>query len=150
MARVCDEADRSGSFSLDKEFLNRTFGRIDQAVAMAALFTAAHMKIKAIAALTQSGSTALWMSRLDSGVPIYALTPEEGSRRRMSLYREVHPVLMTYKASDRENLLLEVEAKLVELGIVGKGDLVLMTIGTPIGKSGGTNTLQIVRVGDRS
>jgi pyruvate kinase len=90
------------------------------------------------------------MSRLDSGVPIYALTPEESSRRRMSLYREVHPVLMTYKAHDRENLLLEVEAKLVELGIVGRGDLVLMTIGTPIGKSGGTNTLQIVRVGERS
>jgi pyruvate kinase len=150
MARVCDEADRSGSFALDKEFLNRTFGRIDQAVAMAALFTAAHMKIKAIASLTQSGSTALWMSRLDSGVPIYALTPEEGSRRRMSLYREVHPVPMTYTGSDRESLLLEVERKLVDLGIVERGDLVLMTIGTPIGKSGGTNTLQIVRVGDRA
>ncbi|MEI7443580.1 MAG: pyruvate kinase [Burkholderiales bacterium] len=150
MARVCDEADRSGSFSLDKEFLNRTFGRIDQAIAMAALFTAVHMKVKAIAALTQSGSTALWMSRLDSGVPIYALTPEEGSRRRMSLYREVQPVLMTYQASDRESLLLEVEQKLLDLGVVQKGDLVLMTIGTPIGKSGGTNTLKIVRIGDHA
>jgi pyruvate kinase len=150
MARVCDEADRSGSFLLDKEFLNRTFGRIDQAIAMAALFTAAHMKVKAIVSLTQSGSTALWMSRLDSGVPIYALTPEEGSRRRMALYREVHPVLMTFKASDRENLLLEAEQKMVELGIVQRGDLVLMTIGSPIGKSGGTNTLKIVRVGDQT
>jgi pyruvate kinase len=150
MARVCDEADRSGSFLLDKEFLNRTFGRIDQAIAMAALFTAAHMKVRAIAALTQSGSTALWMSRLDSGVPIYALTPEVGTRRRMSLYREVHPVAMTYQTTDRETLLLEVEHKLLELGIVTKGDLVLMTIGSPIGKSGGTNTLQIVRVGDRT
>lgn len=150
MARVCDEADRSGTFQLDTQFLNRTFGRIDQAIAMAALFTAVHMKVKAIAALTQSGSTALWMSRLDSGVPIYALTPEEGSRRRMSLYREVHPVLMTYRASDRESLLLEVEQKLLDLGIVQKGDLVLMTIGTPIGKSGGTNTLKIVRIGDRA
>ncbi len=150
MARVCDEADRSGSFSLDQAFLNRTFGRIDQAIAMAALFTAAHMKVKAICALTQSGSTALWMSRLDSGVPVYALTPEEGTRRRMSLYREVHPVLMTFKASDRENLLLEAEQKLVDLGVVQKGDLVLMTIGTPIGKSGGTNTLKMIRVGEQS
>jgi pyruvate kinase len=149
MARVCDEADRSGSFALDKEFLNRTFGRVDQAIAMAALFTAAHMKIKAIVSLTQSGSTALWMSRLDSGVPIYALTPEEGSRRRMALYREVHPVLMTFKAIDRENLLLEAEQKMVDLGIVQRGDLVLMTIGSPIGKSGGTNTLKIVRVGEQ-
>jgi pyruvate kinase len=148
MARVCDEADRSGSFSLDTEFLHRTFKRIDQAIAMAALFTAAHMRVKAIASLTQSGSTALWMSRFDSGVPIYALTPEEGSRRRMALYREVHPVLMVFKAIDRENLLLEAEQKLVDLGIVVKGDLVLMTIGEPIGKSGGTNTLKIVRVGD--
>ena len=68
----------------------------------------------------------------------------------MSLYREVHPVPMTYTGSDRESLLLEVERKLVDLGIVERGDLVLMTIGTPIGKSGGTNTLQIVRVGDRT
>ena len=150
MARVCDEADRSGSFALDKEFLNRTFHRVDQAIAMAALFTAAHMKVKAIASLTQSGSTALWMSRLDSGVPIYALTPEEGSRRRMALYREVHPVLMTFRASDRENLLLEAEQKLLDLGIVQRGDLVLMTIGSPIGKSGGTNTLKIVRVGEHA
>ncbi|HYF58314.1 MAG TPA: pyruvate kinase [Burkholderiaceae bacterium] len=150
MARVCDEADRSGGFSLDAAFLNRTFGRIDQAIAMAALFTAGHMRVKAICSLTQSGSTALWMSRLDSGVPIYALTPEEGSRRRMALYREVHPVLMTFKASDRENLLLEAEQKLVDLGIVQNGDLMLLTIGSPIGKSGGTNTLQIVRVGERT
>ena len=148
MARVCDEADRAGEFSLDKEFLNRTFARIDQAIAMAALFTAVHMKVKAICALTQSGSTALWISRLDSGVPVHALTPEEGSRRRMSLYREVHPVLMTFKASDRESLLLEAEHKLLDLGVVARGDLMLLTIGEPIGKSGGTNTLKIVRVGD--
>jgi pyruvate kinase len=148
MSRVCDEADRSGTFSLDTAFLDRTFTRIDQAIAMAALFTAAHMRVKAIASLTQSGSTALWMSRLDSGVPIYALTPEESSRRRMALYREVHPVLMVFKAVDRENLLLEAEQKLVDLGIVSKGDLMLMTIGEPIGKSGGTNTLKIVRVGE--
>ena len=115
---------------------------------MAALFTAAHMKIKAICALTQSGSTALWMSRLDSGVPVYALTPEVGSRRRMSLYREVHPVLMVFKATDRESLLIEAEQKLLDLGVVERGDLMLMTIGDPIGKSGGTNTLKIVRVGD--
>jgi pyruvate kinase len=66
----------------------------------------------------------------------------------MSLYREVHPVLMTFKASDRESLLLEAEHKLLDLGVVARGDLMLLTIGEPIGKSGGTNTLKIVRVGD--
>jgi len=69
---------------------------------MSALFVAHHMKVKAVVSLTQSGSTALWMSRIDSGVPIYALTPEEASRRRMCLYREVHPIVMTYHAQERE------------------------------------------------
>jgi pyruvate kinase len=68
----------------------------------------------------------------------------------MSLYREVHPVLMTFTATDRENLLLEAEQKLVDLGVVERGDLMLLTIGEPIGKSGGTNTLKIVRVGEHA
>jgi pyruvate kinase len=148
MARVCDEADRAGSFTLDQAFLNRRFTRPDQAIAMAALFTAAHMQVQAIVSLTQSGSTALWISRLDAGVPIYALTSEESSRRRMALYRETHPIFFNFKASDRENLLREAEQHLLELGIVKPGDLLLMTVGEPIGKSGGTNTLKIVTVGD--
>ncbi len=148
MARICVEADRSQAVPLDSEFLNRTFSRIDQSIAMSALFVAHHMQIKAIVALTQSGSTALWMSRLDSGVPIYALTPEERSRRRMTLYREVHPVLLQYKSVEREALLLEAEQTLVAAGLVSKGDRIIITIGEPIGKSGGTNTMKIVTVGE--
>jgi pyruvate kinase len=148
MARICEEADSSEASSLDAQFLNRTFTRIDQSIAMAALFTAYHMKCKAIVALTQSGSTALWISRLDAGVPIYALTNEEATRRRMSLYREVHPVLMKYHAADRESLVLEAEQVLLERGIVQKGDLVVMTSGEPVGKSGGTNTMKLVRIGE--
>ncbi len=150
MARVCAEADRSQSNSLDAGFLNRTFTRVDQTIAMSALYVAQHMKIRAVVALTQSGSTALWMSRIDSGVPIYALTPEEGSRRRMCLYREVHPILLQYKSTEREALLLEAEERLLETGVVDKGDLIIITIGEPIGKSGGTNTLKIVRVGEHA
>ncbi|MCD6671586.1 MAG: pyruvate kinase [Burkholderiaceae bacterium] len=148
MARVCVEADRSERHALSAEIPDGTFTRIDQAIAMSALFVAHHMKVKAVVSLTQSGSTALWMSRIDSGVPIYALTPEERSRRRMCLYREVHPIVMTYHAVEREALLLEAEQRLLEAGIVEKGDLIALTIGEPIGKSGGTNTLKIVRVGE--
>ncbi len=148
MARVCVEADRSERHALSAEILNGTFTRIDQAIAMSALFVAHHMKVKAVVSLTQSGSTALWMSRIDSGVPIYALTPEERSRRRMCLYREVHPIVMTYHAVEREALLLEAEQRLLDAGIVEKGDLIALTIGEPIGKSGGTNTLKVVRVGE--
>ena len=148
MARVCFEADRSQGARLDSEFLHRTFTRIDQSIAMSALFVASHLKVKAIAALTQSGSTALWASRIDSGVPVYALTPEEGSRRRMCLYREVHPLMMRYESADRELLLREAEELLLREGVVEKGDLLVITIGEPIGKSGGTNTMKIVRVGE--
>ena len=148
MARICVEADKSQSVPLDSEFLNRTFSRIDQSIAMSALFVAHHMQIKAIVALTQSGSTALWMSRLDSGVPIYALTSEERSRRRMTLYREVHPVLLQYKSVEREALLVEAEQTLVAAGLVVNGDRLIITIGEPIGKSGGTNTMKIVTVGE--
>ncbi|MGE0800155.1 MAG: pyruvate kinase [Lautropia sp.] len=148
MARICDEADRSQTSTLDSAFLNRTFTRIDQSIAMAALFTAHHMRVKAILALTQSGSTALWISRLDSGVPVYALTPEQGSRRRMTLYRECHPVTMEYHTSDTLSMLADAERVMVDSGLLQRGDLVVITSGEPVGKSGGTNTLKLVRIGD--
>ena len=96
----------------------------------------------------QSGSTALWMSRLNAGVPIYALTPEVSARNQMTLYREVHPLLMSQTHQDRDVLLWEAEQVLLEQGVVDYGDLIVLTIGEPIGAAGGTNTLKIVRVGD--
>ncbi len=148
MARICIEAERSAEIRLDREFLDRIFTRIDQSIAMAAIWTAHHLKVKAIAALTQSGSTALWMSRLNCGVPIYALTPDAGSVSRMALYRGVCPLPMTQQHTDRDLLLAEAEQLLMERGIVDLGDMIVLTIGEPIGCAGGTNTLKIVRVGE--
>jgi pyruvate kinase len=148
MSRVCLEAEKSADLELDREFLNRVFTRVDQSIAMGALFTAFHLKVKCIAALTQSGSTALWMSRVNTGVPIYALTPEINTRYRLSLFRDVYPLMIQYFGSDREQLLLEAERQLKQHGAVQDGDLIVLTIGDPIGKSGGTNTLKIVRVGE--
>ncbi len=148
MARVCVEADKSQRIPLDTEFLNRTFTRIDQSIAMSALFIAHHMGVKAIVALTQSGATPLWMSRLDSGVPIYAMTPEESARRGMTLFREVHPILMPHTEQRRAHVLIETEQRLLDAGVVQKGDLIVITIGEPMGQSGGTNSLTIVRVGE--
>ena len=150
MARVCVEADRYPHRPLDEELINRSFARVDQSIAMSALFVAHHLKIKAIVSLTQSGSTALWISRLDSGVPIYALSPEEASCRRMCLYREVHPLLMQYRTFERDEVLRQAEDMVLEAGLVEKGDLIVMTIGEPIGKSGGTNTMKIVKVGEHA
>ena len=148
MARICVEAERSAEITLDREFLDRVFTRIDQSIAMAAIWTAHHLKVKAIAALTQSGSTALWMSRMNSGVPIYALTPDAESIGRMALYRGVCPLLMNQQHTDRDLLLAEAEQLLIDRGVVEIGDLMALTIGEPIGSTGGTNTLKIVRVGE--
>lgn len=149
MARVCLEAEKSSEVTLDREFLNRVFTRVDQSIAMGALFTAYHLKVRAIAALTQSGSTALWMSRLNCGVPIYALTPEVSTRYRLSLFRDVYPLMLQYVGDNRETLLRLAEEKLVEVGAAGEGDLIVITVGDPIGAPGGTNTMKIVRVGER-
>ena len=148
MSRICLEAEKSAEVTMDRDFLDRIFTRIDQSIAMAAMWTAYHLKVKAIASLTQTGSTALWMSRLNSGVPIYALTPEISSRNQMTLYREVYPLLMSQVHADRDVLLWEAEQILLEQGVVDYGDLIVLTIGEPIGAAGGTNTMKIVRVGD--
>lgn len=148
MARICVEAERSAQITLDREFLDRVFTRIDQSIAMAAIWTSSHLKVKAIAALTQTGSTALWMSRLNCGVPIYALTPDDGVVGRMALYRGVCPLPMPQQHTDRDRLLAEAEQLLIDRGVVELGELIALTIGEPIGSTGGTNTLKIVRVGE--
>jgi pyruvate kinase len=148
MARICIEAEKSQPVTLESEFLDRVFTRVDQSIAMAALFTAYHLKVKAIASLTESGSTALWMSRLNCGVPIYALTAQTFTRYRCTLFRDTYPLMVKYVGHDREELLAEAEAVLVNSGAVKEGDLIVLTIGEPIGKSGGTNTMKIVKVGE--
>src|SRR3989440_853475 len=148
MHRICVEAEQTQPLNLDQDFLNRVFTRVDQSIAMAALFTAYHLKVKAIASLTESGSTALWMSRLNAGVPIYALTSQTGTRYRCALLRDVYPLMVKYVGHDREELLREAEKVLVDNKVVKEGDIIVLTIGEPIGKSGGTYTMKIVKVGE--
>jgi len=113
---------------------------------MGALFTAYHLRVKAIVALTESGSTALWMSRHRVRIPIYALTPKVGTQRKMTLYRNVRPLLMDTSAH-RDEALAQAEAHLKKQGIVESGDIYAITCGEPMGAPGGTNMLKICRVG---
>ncbi len=109
MAQICVEAENYTTVELDGDFLNRTFTRIDQSIAMATLFTAFHLKVKAIASLTDSGSTALWMSRHDCGCPIFALTPKIATQRKMILYRNVRSLYLE-QSTDRDEVLGAAEA----------------------------------------
>jgi pyruvate kinase len=150
MSRVCVEAEKeieTPTFS-GKQVVGDIL-RVDEAIAKSAAFTAIHLNVKAIAAMTQSGSTALWISRISTHVPIYALTPEVDTRRKVTLYRGVYPVNFKPDTDDRDQLLSEAEDELRRRGAVRNGDLILLTIGEPIGRSGGTNTMKIVRVGER-
>jgi pyruvate kinase len=145
MANICLAAESAETVELDADFTGKTFSRIDQSIAMGALFTAYHLGAKAIVAMTESGSTALWMSRHRIHIPIYALTPKVNSQRKMTLYRNVTPLLMDTSA-DRDTALADAERHLIKKGIVQKGDIYVITCGEPMGWPGGTNMLKICRV----
>ena len=145
MAAICLEAEKTEVHHLDADFFDQKFTRIDQSIAFGALFTAYHLGVKAIAALTDSGSTALWMSRHKIQVPIFALTTKIASQRAMALYRNVHPLHLD-TSNDRGTALEQAEARIKKLGVVAAGDAIVLTVGEPMGQVGGTNTLKIVNV----
>ena len=146
MAAIALEAEAADDVTIETDFTNKKFGRIDQSIAMGALFTAHHLGCKAILALTESGSTALWMSRHNIKVPIYGLTSQVLSQRKMALYRNVRPMLMP-SFRDRDEALARAEALLVEKGVLRTGDTYAITCGEPMGYPGGTNMLKVCRVG---
>ena len=146
MANICHAAEVHGGYEIEEDFSGKAFKRIDQAIAMGALFTAHHMGAKAIVAMTDSGSTALWMSRHLIQVPIYALTSKVATQRKMALYRNVRPLFVDTSA-DRDTALNEAESHLKSRNIVQTGDVYAITCGEPMGAPGGTNMLKICRVG---
>jgi pyruvate kinase len=145
MAAICEAAERAEEVQLDADFTNKHFGRIDQSIAMGALFTAHHLGCKAILALTESGSTALWMSRYRSHTPIFGLTSQPITQRRMALYRNVRPLLMP-NFDDRDQALAAAEKLLVDRGVLKPGETYAITCGEPMGYPGGTNMLKVCRV----
>jgi pyruvate kinase len=147
MAAICLEAEKVQELKLDADFMNQTFTRIDQSIAYGALFTAYHLRVKAIAALTESGSTSLWMSRHSIDVPIFAMTPSVATQRKAALYRNVQTFRLP-ASTDRDLVLKAAENILLDKGVVGKGDMIVVTWGEPMGEVGGTNALKIVRVGE--
>jgi pyruvate kinase len=147
MAAICVEAEKSDVVQLDTDFLQATFTRIDQSIAYGALFTAYHLHVKAIVALTESGSTALWMSRHNIDMPIYALTPMLATQRRLSLFRNVRTFELAHSL-DREAVFRSAEDLLLAKGVVQKGDMIVVTWGEPMGQVGGTNALKIMKVGE--
>lgn len=150
MARICLKAEaETDDHAIDRRSVSQMFTRIDQSIAMSALFAASHFKVKAIVAMTQSGSTPLWMSRMNAGVPIFAMTPVKETLTKVTLFSGVHPIEFNSASQNQSEELNNAEQTLMDLGLIEKGDMIVMTIGEAVGRSGHTNTLKIVCAGDR-
>ena len=147
MSNVCKGAEK---YALTRRRtthrMDDQFEEVDEAIAMAVMYTANHLKVKAIIALTESGSTTLWMSRIRSDIPVYAFTPHDATSRRVNLYRGVYPVSFTIENDDPRKLYGNIFATLLSNELVEEGDLVIFTQGDLSGVSGGTNSMKIISV----
>lgn len=148
MARVCLGAERgfveaNGEVAVPAARLER----VDQAIALATMYTATHIGVRAIIALTESGGTAQWLSRYRSRVPIYALSRRVGARRRMMIYRDVTPIAFDAHGVDPAHAAKAAVQTLFNLGHLSEGDRVILTTGDHTGQHGGTNTMKLLRVG---
>ncbi len=149
MDRICRGAERQRVDMAAHERRSPVrFQSVDEAIAKAAMYTANHTGVKAIAALTESGATPLWMSRISSGIPIYALTRHVETRRKVTLYRGVYPVSFDVTTTDHPQLNREAIDELRRRGAVRDGDLVIITKGDLTGVHGGTNAMKIICVGE--
>jgi pyruvate kinase len=150
MARVCMGAEKQWETQHSKHRIDSRFDRVDEAVSMAAMYTANHLSgVRAIVTLTESGSTPLWMSRISSAIPIFALTRHESTRRRVTLYQGVYPLRFDVVHVNPSWVIQAAVNAVQHRGLVKKGDLLILTKGDYKGIAGGTNTIKIIRIGDR-
>jgi len=110
------------------------------------MYTANHLDVRAIIALTESGSTALWMSRIRSDIPIYAFTRHIATCRRVTLYRGVGSVFFEIVHTDQRSLYQDIFNALLANNLVDVGDSVIFTQGDLDGIEGSTNTMKIIEV----
>ena len=148
MGRICESAEQHPRAKISDHRMALTFERVDEAIAMATMYTANHLDVDGIAALTESGSTVLWMSRISSGIPIYAMTRHRQTRRKVTLYRGVYPTRIDFSQVGDYNVSSTVACLLKDKGIVEDGDRIIITRGDSLGdEGGGTNAMKVVTIG---
>jgi pyruvate kinase len=148
MARICIEAEKQWTEYEPDSMLDREFDRVDQAIAMSAIYCANRIGVAAIAALTETGAVTRWMSRIDTDIPIFALSSHLSTLRRVTLYRGVYPIFIDIDKVPYTEVTREVLKRLKLRGGLNRGDRVILTKGDSQGRSGGTNGMKIVTVGD--
>jgi len=148
MSRICLETEQQHSVRVSKHRVDTCFLSSDEAIAMAAMYLANHSDIKGLVAFTQSGTTPLWMSRISSGLPIFAFSNQESTLGKVTLYRGVVPVFFSLEAQDHAEVNREIIAILKKHGYAKKGDTFIITKGDLTGQEGSTNALKLVTVGE--
>lgn len=149
MDRICLSAEKhESSRSIKQTQHKQHLHYVDEAIAIATMYVANHLEIKGIIALTESGTTPLLMSRVNSNIPIYGLSRYDTTLRRMSLYRGVYPISFDATHIDRRVLNHSAALELQKRGILDNGDLVIITKGDLIGVHGRTNSLKIITIGE--
>ncbi|MFW2439000.1 MAG: pyruvate kinase [Arenicellales bacterium] len=148
MDRICLGAEKHRSSIVRESRNDESFGRIDEAIAKACMYTANRLNVRAIIAMTESGSTALWMSRISSGLPIYAMSGECRTLCQASIYRGVEPIKFDTKSTSHSVVNSEVLEILKKRGAIEDGDIVIISKGDLVGKQGGTNAMKILQVGE--
>jgi pyruvate kinase len=146
MHDICFAAERHQVARQSRHRVDKQFGRVDEAIAMAVMYTANHINIAAIIALTESGSTPLWMSRIRSGVPIFGLSRHHRTCGLMTLYRGVYPIYFDVTAGKPWEVSQRAIAFLKEKGYLSSGEQVIVTKGDVIGIDGGANAMKILMV----
>jgi pyruvate kinase len=147
MDRVCRGAERHHSARVSTHRMDAHFETTEEAISMATMYTANHHSIAAILALTESGTTPMWMSRISSGIPIIAATRLPETERRLALYRGVYPVPFDATTVSRASLNWAAVEEIRQRGLVQDGDKIILTKGDLYGAEGGTNAMKIVKVG---
>ncbi len=146
MARACRAVEQQPGL-LSRNRFEARFERIDEAIAMATMYTANHLDIAAIVTLTESGRTPLWMSRVRTSIPIYGLSRFTKTLGRMSLYRGVFPIAFDVTQYPYHVINREAVRKVFSLNLVEADDLIILTTGDHAGVAGGSNSMKILEVG---
>ncbi len=146
MSETCIGAEKEPSTRRSSYRLERNFQRIDEAIAMSTIYAANHLEgVAAVICLTESGSTPLWMSRLSTGLPIYAFSRQTATRRRVSLYRGVYSIPFEAHNFPVDKVNEEAMSELKNRGLISEGDFVILTKGSITGDLGGTDSMKILR-----
>ena len=148
MDRIILGAERTWQERRTDRPINDSADNIDEVIAMAAMQAANRLSnVAAIIAMTETGNTPRLMSRLRSGMPIYAFTPYPSSQRRVAILRGVHAIPFDSHALASDTVNRQAVSMLEAMGVVQTGDRILITKGNYDDAHGGTNTLKIVEVG---